>query len=253
MKFLNGITETRKSELLAALKAEWTHDSTALEGNTLTLGDTMFVLSYGLTVKGKPLRDQIDVQNHARAIDRVFEIFERGNLSEEDLFDLHLLVINEQSRDIYKPVGAYKREDNGTYRNVDGKSVYHAYLPADEVSAAMKKWLQQFNGFYKVDATENEIIEAYVRSHLSFTSIHPFYDGNGRLARLISNLPVLFAGFPPIVIPMESREEYLRALQIGESGDLEPFRQLIRDSWCETRRLVEDARNDSSRKCARHT
>ena len=245
MKFLEGITETRKAELLAALKAEWTHDSTAIEGNTLTLSDTMFVLSYGLTVKGKPLKDQIDVQNHARAIDRVFEIFERGKLTEEDLFDLHRLVINEQSRDIYKPVGAYKREDNGTYRNINGKSVYRAYLPADEVPTAMKKWLDEFNGFYKADATEVEIVDSYVRSHLTFTAIHPFYDGNGRLARLISNLPVLFAGFPPIVIPMEVRAEYLLALQAGENGDLEPFRRLVRDSWRQTRRLVEESRSAS--------
>ena len=251
MKFLDGITETRRSELLAALKAEWTHDSTAIEGNTLTLGDTMFVLSYGLTVKGKPLKDQIDVQNHARAIDRVLEIFVRGRLSEEDLFDLHRLVINEQSRDIYKPVGAYKREDNGTYRNVDGKSVYHAYLPADEVPAAMKTWLEEFNKHYKSDATEVEMIEAYVRSHLTFTSIHPFFDGNGRLARLVSNLPVMFAGFPPIVIPIEMREEYLNALLLGETGDFEPFRQLVRESWHETRRLVEEARSDSLRTLGR--
>ena len=115
MRFLEGIGETRKAELLKQLRAVWTHDSTAIEGNTLSLGDTMFVLGYGLTVKGKPLKDQADVQNHARAIDAVLELVERGKLTEEDVFRLHRLVINEQPADIYKPVGAYKREDNGTY------------------------------------------------------------------------------------------------------------------------------------------
>ena len=57
MRFLEGMGETRKAELLKQLKAVWTHDSTAIEGNALTLGDTMFVLGYGLTVKGKPLKD----------------------------------------------------------------------------------------------------------------------------------------------------------------------------------------------------
>ena len=101
MRFLDDITATRKEELLGQLRAVWTHDSTALEGNTLSLGDTMFVLQYGLTVKGKPLKDQLDVQNHARAVDRVMAICERGSLCEEDVFDIHRLVINEQSFDIY--------------------------------------------------------------------------------------------------------------------------------------------------------
>ena len=64
--FLDGISETRKRELLAQLKAVWTHDSTGIEGNTLTLGDTMAVLEYGLTVKGKPLKDHQDVVSHAK-------------------------------------------------------------------------------------------------------------------------------------------------------------------------------------------
>ena len=244
MKFLQDISQTRQIELLKQLKSIWTHDSTAIEGNTLTLGDTMFVLSYGLTVKGKPLKDQIDVQNHARAVDAVLSLVTCGHLTEDDLFTLHRLVINEQTMDIYKPVGAYKREDNGTYwPDEGGRSVYHAYLPADDVPQAMKKWLAEFNGLYRADATEDEAVDAYVRSHVSFTSIHPFYDGNGRLARLLSNLPVLFAGHPPIVIPVESRQDYIQALWSYERGntDLEPFKAFIRSCWQSTLDLVAEA------------
>ena len=245
MRFLEGIGETRKTELLKQLRAVWTHDSTAIEGNTLTLGDTMFVLGYGLTVKGKPLKDQADVQNHARAIDAVLELVWRGKLAEEDVFRLHRLVINEQPVDIYKPVGAYKRENNGTYwPNAEGGSTYHAYLPADEVPAAMSKWLAEFNGLYRAEATAEELIDAYARTHAGFTSIHPFYDGNGRLARLLSNLPVLFAGFPPVVIPVESREDYLKALWDYERGNsnLSALKELVRASWKTTLDLVAEAR-----------
>ena len=246
MRFLDGITETRKAELLKQLRAVWTHDSTAIEGNTLTLGDTMFVLGYGLTVKGKPLKDQTDVQNHARAIDAVLELVGRGKLTEEDVFRLHRLVINEQPADIYKPVGAYKREDNGTYwPNEQGGSTYHAYLPADEVPAAMAKWLDEFNGLCRAEATECELVDAYARTHAGFTSIHPFYDGNGRLARLLSNLPVIFAGFPPIVIPVESREDYLKALWEYEcgNGELGPLKDVVRAAWRTTIDLVAEAKN----------
>jgi len=156
MRFLDGIPTTRKEELLKQLRAVWTHHSTAIEGNTLSLGDTMFVLGYGLTVKGKPLKDQIDVQNHASALDAFFGMVEHGQLTEEDIFRLHRLVINEQRCDIYKPVGAYKREDNGTYHLVGGRSVYHPYLPADDVPTAMRAWLTEFNASCREDARRRQ-------------------------------------------------------------------------------------------------
>jgi len=243
MRFLDGISPTRKEELLKQLRAIWTHDSTAIEGNTLSLGDTMFVLGYGLTVKGKPLKDQVDVQNHAYALDAFFGIVERGRLTEEDVFQLHRLVINEQSRDIYKPVGAYKREDNGTYHLVDGRSVYHPYLPADEVPSAMREWLTEFNASCREDATEDAALEAYAKAHMRFTAIHPFYDGNGRIARLVANLPVLVGGFPPIVIPMERRQDYIDAIRTCEREDDDAaFRDLVRQSWQTTVDLVREAR-----------
>ena len=249
MKFLDGINETRKAELLKQLRAMWTHDSTAIEGNTLSLGDTMFVLEYGLTVKGKPLRDQVDVQNHARAVDALLHLVGKGSLEERDVFELHRLVINEQSRDIYKPVGAYKREDNGTYRLVEGKSVYHAYTPSEDVPIAMRDWLQKFNDSYKADASADEAVAAYTAAHLGFTAIHPFYDGNGRLARLLSNLPVLYAGFPPIVIPMEFREEYLHAIWRSEDdGGISAFKTLVRSSWQPTLELVAEAKTTVAKK-----
>lgn len=244
MRVFDGITETRKAELLRQLRCVWTHGSTAIEGNTLSLGDTMFVLQYGLTVKGKPLKDQQDVLNHARAVDRVMSIHERGCLTEEDVFDLHRLVVNEQSLDIYKPVGAYKREDNGTYRpTANGGSVYHPYLPADEVPQAMQLWLKEFNSLYRSDADLEFLVDAYVRSHNGFARIHPFYDGNGRLARLVSNLPIMFAGYPPIVIPAESREDYLKAIWACDDGDFEPFKKLVRTVWQATLDLFSAARS----------
>ncbi len=242
--FLDGISPVRREELFAQLKAIWTHDSTSIEGNTLTLGDTMFLLGYGLTVKGKPLKDQVDVQNHARAIDYVMEIFTRGSISEEDVFMLHRLVVNEQTNDIYKPVGAYKREDNGTYILLDGKSVYHSYLPADEVPDAMQKWLERFNALFTENASSDDALTAFAVAHVEFTTIHPFYDGNGRLARLLANLPVLYAGYPPIVIPSESREDYIRCLwNIEKDGPkLEEFKSLLRVWWQSSLDLVAEAR-----------
>ena len=256
--FLDGLTETRKGELLKALKALWTHDSTAIEGNTLTLGDTMVVLEYGLTVKGKPLKDQQDVAAHGRAVDFVHNLTKAGRLTEEDILQLHRLTVPVETVDIYRPVGAWKREDNGTYGVEDGRQVYMSYASADDTPTLMKAWIRDFNGPCRANMSQDEALEAYVRAHTSFVRIHPFFDGNGRLARLLANLPVLYAGYPPIVIPSESRIDYIAALwkyqrEVGvvsvKSPELLPrpellheFKSLVRQAWSKTLDLVAEAR-----------
>ena len=107
--FLDGIAEARRFELIKAIKALWTHESTAIEGNTLTLGDTMAVLEYGLTVKGKPLKDHEDVVSHARGVDFVQSLLGKGQIAVSDLLSLHRIVMSENTRAIYRPVGAWKR------------------------------------------------------------------------------------------------------------------------------------------------
>ena len=225
--FLDGITETRKGELLKALKALWTHDSTAIEGNTLTLGDF--------------IRD----------------LTKAGALMEDDVLRLHRLTVPVETVDIYRPVGAWKREDNGTYGVEGGRQVYMPYAPADDTPTLMRDWIRNFNGLYRANMRQDEVLEAYVRAHTSFVRIHPFFDGNGRLARLLANLPVLFAGYPPIVIPAESRAEYVmslwtyqRAVGLVSAANpdllprpelLDDFRSLVRTAWQTTLALVAEA------------
>jgi Fic family protein len=114
MKFLEGLSKDIRKNLLEQLRVSWTHASTGIEGNTLTLGETAFVLGEGLTISGKPLRDHRDVEGHARAVDVLYRLVRKDEITADDLFDLHRLVISEQIIDVYKPVGAWKRENNST-------------------------------------------------------------------------------------------------------------------------------------------
>lgn len=259
--FLDGISETRKRELLKQLKAVWTHDSTSIEGNTLSLGDTMAVLEYGLTVKGKPLKDHQDVVSHAKGVDFVQSLIGRKKITEDDVFALHRIVVGEESRDIYRPVGAWKREDNGTYGAENGKSVYMPYATADDTPCLMDNWLKAFNKALKVVKTQEAALDAYVFAHVSFVRVHPFFDGNGRLARLLANMPVLAAGFPPIVVPSEARLDYIRELWdyqravgvvslanrelLPEPSRLDNLRRLVRDWWQTTLDLVAEAKGSA--------
>jgi len=256
--FLDGISQTRKHELLKQLKAVWTHDSTSIEGNTLSLGDTMAVLEYGLTVKGKPHKDHQDVVSHAKGVDFIQSLIGRKKITSDDLFALHRIVVGDETRDIYRPVGAWKREDNGTYGAENGKSVYMPYAAADDTPCLMDNWLKAFNKSLKGSKTQDAALEAYVSAHVSFVRIHPFFDGNGRLARLLANIPVLAAGFPPIVVPSESRLEYIRELWnyqravgvisrrqselLPQPRRLETLRTLIHGWWRTTLDLVAEAK-----------
>lgn len=212
MKFLENLDQDLQLSVQNSLRDLWTHTSTALEGNTLTLGDTSFVLNEGLTIGGKSIKDHQEVLGHAKAIELIYELLYKPIISAEDLFRLHKSVLTEVVVDIYKPVGEWKEEPNGTYSiGADGKTVYVEYASPKNVPEFMNRWLDLLNNFTN-ELDEKQALKAYSKLHLSFVGIHPFYDGNGRMARLLANLPVLRSGHVPIMIDRTRRQEYITRL-----------------------------------------
>ena len=253
--FYDGLPADLRDQLLKRIAAEWTHESTAIEGNTLTLGETHKVLELGLTIGGKPLRDHQEVYGHARAIDLIYKMVDRA-LTREDIFALHSAVMPLSAVDSLNPVGDWKKDFNGTTGVVDGKSVYMEYAAPSDVPRLMDRWLTDFNKTRPINRPA-QAIAAYVQTHLIFVRIHPFFDGNGRMARLIANIPVLAAGFPPILVPMSRRAEYIDLLwryqnavgRIDRGSRLLPshpalrkFESLLLEEWQKSTSLVEEAR-----------
>ena len=252
--FYEGLPTDLRDQLLKRLAAEWTHESTAIEGNTLTLGETVKILELGLTIGGKPLRDHQEVYGHARAIDLIYKMVGRA-LTREDLFALHRAVMPLSAVDSLNPVGDWKKDFNGTTGVVDGKSVYMEYAAPGDVPRLMDRWLTDFNKTRPINRPA-QAVAAYVRTHMVFVRIHPFFDGNGRIARLIANLPLLAAGFPPILVPMSRRSDYIDLLwryqntvgRIGRGNRLLPphpalreFESLLLEEWQKSTSLVEEA------------
>ena len=256
--FLKGLDNDIRDALLVQLRNLWTHTSTAIEGNTLTLGETAFVLEEGLTISGKPLKDHEEVIGHARAIDLVYAFIRSGaNLTEKDLFALHKAVQTERIMDVYKPVGAWKVGPNSTVIVSGNDQVIFEYALPKDVPELMQSWLALFQNACKEKATkQEEALSAYVNLHASFVRIHPFWDGNGRMARLVANVPVIRAGFPPIIIPKERRKAYIDALSeyhlavgtvtarselLPEVDKLDRFRRFCAESWSEPIKLADKA------------
>lgn len=210
--FLHNIEKNKRPAVLAKLRDLWTHNSTALEGNTLTLGDTNAILELGLTVSGKPLREHHEIIGHAKAINLIYQI-SAGELNKENLFALHKAVQTEVVIDIYQPVGKWKVEKNYTNSiTSQGKQVTIEYTTPNDVDALMNKLINTIN-HWDIDAITPENAHlSYAKIHLAFIHIHPFADGNGRLVRLIANLPLLRAGLPPLLIDQSKRREYITLL-----------------------------------------
>ncbi len=264
--FFAGLDEDIKVILLAQVRNLWTHASTAIEGNTLTLGDTAFVLEEGLTIAGKPLRDHQEVYGHARGIEVIYRLLEVTQLQDADIFALHRVVLTEAIMDIYKPVGAWKNEANfTTLVGPDGRQHWREFPEPAHVPALMSQWLNAFNVWYGQPLTTDTAASAYADMHLDFVTIHPFFDGNGRMARLLANLPVLRAGFPPIVVPAEGRQEYKKAISdyqqtipdlkslsdlraLPRNAERSRFQDLCRNYWESTMALVAEARQAQERK-----
>ena len=261
--FYEGLPTDIRDQLLKRLAAEWTHESTAIEGNTLTLGETVKILELGLTIGGKPLRDHQEVYGHARAIDLIYGMVHRA-LTWEDLFALHRAVMPLSTVDSLNPLGDWKKDFNGTTGVVDGKSVYMEYAAPADVPRLMDRWLIDFNKTRPINRPA-QAVAAYVRTLMVFVRIHPFFDGNGRMARLIANLPVLAAGLPPILVPMSWRSDYIDLLwhyqnTVGRIGrgspllpphpDLREFKALLLSEWKKTRSLVEEAQHLARQRCS---
>lgn len=214
MKFLEGLDKDLRFGLLNQLRDLWTHNSTALEGNTLTLGETAFILSEGLTVSGKSLREHQEVAGHARAIELLYDLLKQDKpITENDLFILHHAIQTSIVVDIYQPIGAWKCEPNGTYAlTSDNKQTFIDYATPSDVPTLMTEWLVMLNDALALKMDSEIALAIYSDLHLAFVRIHPFADGNGRMARLVSNLPILKSGLPPILIDRNKRREYLMAL-----------------------------------------
>lgn len=164
-------------------------------------------------------------------------------------------MLTEVIVDIFSPIGAWKREPNSTNAiGPDGRQAIIEFPAPGRVPELMRKWLSRFNAVQA--ATEEDVLDAYAGLQLEFVSIHPFFDGNGRVARLAANLPVLRTGGVPIVVPKERRLEYLRAIaayQLSISGfpnydefpinsERAAFTALCASFAAETRSLVSAAR-----------
>ena len=190
---------------------EWTYNSNAIEGNTLTLRETQYILETGLTIGGKSLREHLEVTNHREALHYVQD-FVNGN---ETLTPFHI-------RQIHQLVLAKIDDEHaGQYRKVPVRiaGTNHRQPDAREIPALMNDW----HRWLQSNPDDFSSIEIAAMAHHKLVAIHPFIDGNGRTARLVMNLLLMQAHYPPAIIMTINRRQYYSVLTQADRGKFAPL------------------------------
>lgn len=216
LRNMRPLNDAEMQRLREEFIVENTFNSNAIEGNTLTLRETAFILQEGITVAGKKVREYLEVIGHKEAFEYIVELADSNtDLSDKVIKDIHSLVLMND------------RENRGKFRTIPVQILGANHSPANPIF--IEELLSKLISDYSAMKDNNHIIEAVSVFHLRFEGIHPFIDGNGRTGRLILNLELIKAGLLPINVKYTDRQRYYDCFDSFYSNkpDAEPLIELI--------------------------
>ncbi|MFB0495167.1 Fic family protein [Mucilaginibacter sp. OAE612] len=223
-----------EGRVMQKLRLDWNYNSNAIEGNKLSYGETVAFLMEGITAKGKPLKDHLDIRGHNEAINFLLDMVKDDRpLSEADIRGLHEMILVEPydvKAQTAEGMPTTKRIVPGVYKTTanhvqTATGETHYYATPEETPAKMRELMEWY---YEADSNA-EIHPVVVAAlfHHKFVAIHPFDDGNGRLSRILMNLVLLKKGYPPVVVKMDDRRNYYSLLSRADVGENWPFIEYI--------------------------
>ena len=211
------LTEQTVKDYYGEKRFEQVAESNAIEGSTLSVGETELAVLKGITITGHDPAYAKDAMALDRALTRITEIA-RDTKHPTDiaqLHEIHGLLLGD------RPGAGIFRSERVTIRGAK-------HTPPktwERIMAMMSDWQSW--------SADNATLPAPIRSavlHAWLTHVHPFIDGNGRVSRAIGNLELIRAGYPPIIIKKKERDRYIEALaESDEGGDIRSFLELVFD------------------------
>ncbi|XP_077998532.1 protein adenylyltransferase Fic-like [Glandiceps talaboti] len=201
------------------------YHSNAIEGNTLSLAQTRAILETGMAVTGKSIIEHNEVLGLDAALKYINNslVSRMGSFTVKDILDIHKRVL-----------GNAEPLDAGKVRNTQVFVGSHVPPPPDQLEELLNDFTMWLNS---EEVLELHPIEFAALAHYKLVYIHPFFDGNGRTSRLLMNLILMRAGFPPVTIKYGDRHEYYDHLEKANRGDVRPFIRFI--AKCTERTLDE--------------
>lgn len=204
-------------KLRERFEVEMTYNSNAIEGNTLTLKETYWVIQQGITVKGKPLKDHLEAKNHKEALDFLYDLVgqkKKITISEHLIKTLHSIILEDIDKEIA-----------GVYRKTDVFITGSDHKPPSPLEVPGK--MSELISWLKRNHNKMDVVEFVALFHHKFVQIHPFQDGNGRAGRLLMNIFLMQAGYPLTIIQNNDRKKYYRVLTLADQGNFKPFVNFI--------------------------
>lgn len=224
------LTSEMEQRIMQKFRLDWNYHSSHIEGNQLTYGETKALLLFGHTAQAKPLKDHVEMTGHNEAIKYIEEVIRQERpLTETFIRELHQLILKEPYEiDAETPdgkatkrmitIGAYKTVPNHV-KTITGEMFYFAN--PEETPAKMNDLMDWYSENLN-NISIHPILFA-TEFHYRFICIHPFDDGNGRLARLLMNFILMSKGYPPAIIKTEEKDAYFAALQQADAGQIDYF------------------------------
>lgn len=233
------------------LRLEWTYHSNAIEGNSLTYGETVALLMEGVTAHGKPLKDALDIQRHGEVL-TYLEGVVRGKeqLTLADIRGMHRMLMGETyTVTVERPDGtrAEREETGGAFKEhpnsvLTPSGETHYYASPEETPALMQDLVDWYRTTWPdVESGKIPAVPFAADFHHRFVQIHPFADSNGRMGRILMNLMLMRRGYVPAVLRQEKRREYYGALNEADTGDLGSLIRFVAEELAGTMELFISA------------
>lgn len=242
---IGELTIEQKKKINYKFRLEWNFNSNSMEGNTLTIEETRSVMVGNLTVNDKPLKDILEMQGHDKVITEILRIGKGElRLSEKRICDIHKAIMHEDDESKKSKIGKWKQEANMIYNH---KGERYDFVSPQEVPDKIHNLLNRTNaGIDAILANKKDAphpIDVAMEFHLEYLDIHPFYDGNGRTARILTNLILISLGYNPFWINEKDRKiyyNYISDIQ-GYGGNKELFYEYCAALIQRSEQLVLDA------------
>ena len=197
------------------IRLDWNYYSNRMEGNTLTQEETMSVMVQVLDVRGKSLKDVLEMSGHDKIISDILNIVKgkQKRISEKQIKEIHKAIMYEPNIEKAKQIGVWKKYANEI---INYKGEKYSFVKPNEVAETIHKLLNKTNAeldkFYNNKKDNKHPLEIATNFHIEFLNIHPFYDGNGRTSRILTNIILLSCGYSPIIIKEENKNNYYQLL-----------------------------------------
>lgn len=226
-------------------RLDWNYYSNRMEGNTLTIDETKSVMIGNINVQNKPLKDIMEMKGHDDAIRNILQIG-RGelNISESRIRELHTEIMYENDAGEKEKIGKWKTQSNHV---INYRGEKFDFANPSEIADSMHELVNWVNAEKnKIEARKKDAlhpVELAFDFHLRYLTIHPFYDGNGRTGRILTNLILISYGFPPIYIKDNEKAFYYRYLAEVQAygSDKKQLFELMSDYLIRSQNIVLDA------------